>query len=297
VSRSVPALDVSWGLRPDDDTVDRVLAEIDGERPTAWERRDDGVRIFFASSDERRRAAIRLTGFDAGLACTPIAVSDEGWAERSQVSLGPVQVGRIVVSPPWQTADAGPAPSAGGESPIVILIQPSMGFGTGHHATTRLCLDLMQRCELTGARVLDVGAGSGVLALAAWRLGAREVEALDYDPDALHSAAENVALNRAESAIRLRLADLAAAPDALAALGRFDLVLANLTGAALQRHAAVLVGLATPGGALILSGLEADEEPGVRRAFEVAQGVIGDRAEEGGWVALRVTIPIGSTAR
>ncbi|MFI5177087.1 MAG: 50S ribosomal protein L11 methyltransferase [Vicinamibacterales bacterium] len=297
MSRSFPALDVSWGLRPDDDAVDRILAEIDDERATAWERHEESIRIFFVSAAARHRAAIRLTAFDAGLTCTPVDVDDEDWAERSQVSLGPVSVGRIVVAPPWRKADAAQSAPAGVASPIVILIQPSMGFGTGHHASTRLCLDLLQRRDPAGARVLDVGTGSGVLALAAWRLGAGEVEALDSDPDALHSAAENLALNAATNAVRLRLADLSAGPGTLASLGHFDLVLANLTGAVLERHAAVLLGLLTPAGALIASGLETDEEPRVRQAFEASQGVIRDRADEGGWVALGVTSPTGSIAR
>lgn len=274
-----------------------MLAEIDDQRPTAWEMHGDAVRIFFVSADARQGAASHLTSLDAGLTCTPVDVSDEAWAERSQISLGPVQAGRIVVTPPWRRDDAARMVTPAGDPPVVLLIQPSMGFGTGHHATTRLCLNLMQRRRLAGARVLDVGTGSGVLALAARQLGAHEVEAIDHDADALHSAAENLALNGAGDVVRLRLVGLDAGANALAALGRFDLVVANLTGAALQRFAAALVARVAPPGALIVSGFEADEEPGVRQSFEPAFGVFGDRLEEAGWVALALTIPTPSTAR
>ncbi len=107
-----------------------------------------------------------------------------------------------------------------------------MGFGTGHHATTRLCLRLLQELELRGARVLDVGTGSGVLALAAWKLGASDVVAIDNDPDALDNARDNIARNGAAAAIDIICDDL----DTLR-IQRADVVLANLTGAVLVRYA------------------------------------------------------------
>ena len=132
-----------------------------------------------------------------------VDVPDEEWARRSQANLTPVRIGHIVVAPPWLAPD--PVPPAYDLQPVpnrirhsadhLIVIDPSTGFGTGHHETTRLCLSLLQRIELFGRRVIDVGTGSGVLAIAAALLGASSVVALDEDPEALRNARENVARN------------------------------------------------------------------------------------------------------
>jgi len=297
VSRSFPALDVSWSTPPDDDAVERLLATIDDEHPIAVEARDDGVRIFFLSSGDRERAGIRASAHHAEVVCTPIDVPDEQWAERSQAALEPVEVGRLLITPPWREAEVRTRCDASGSPYTVILIQPSMGFGTGHHATTRLCLNLMQRRSLMGARVLDVGTGSGVLAIAAWRLGATDVVAIDSDPDALRSAEENIQLNHGEAVVQPRLADLAAAGPQLAASGLFDLVVGNLTGAVLRRYAKVMADLVAPGGCLIVSGCLAEEAAGVERAFELAELARDQRDDVDEWVALAFTSPTPSTER
>jgi ribosomal protein L11 methyltransferase len=158
-----------------------------------------------------------------------------------------------------------------------------MGFGTGHHATTRLCLELLQAIELAGRRVIDVGTGSGVLALAAFRLGASHVTAMDNDPDALQNARENIARNGAAGSIIVIEADLSAAFSDPA-----DVVVANLTGAVLQRHAAALRRMLQPGGTLIVSGFGPDEMGGVLRALGAPDA---ESRREGEWAAAMMQLP------
>ena len=137
-----------------------------------------------------------------------------------------------------------------------------MGFGTGHHATTRLCLAAMQTIDLRGKRFLDVGTGSGILAIAAERLGARST-GVDSDADAIQSARENLAHNPSDSPVSFVLADLVRDP-----LPSSDVVAANLTGALLIRSVRVILGALQPGGLAILSGLMRDERDAVCRAFD-----------------------------
>src|SRR5687767_8559394 len=173
-----PALVVS-GLS-DAELVQAALTDFD--IAAIEERSADSWRVFFQNPSDRDRASADLRARFPGLSIAPVDVADEDWAARSQANLRAVQVGRIIVAPPW-------------DAPTTIIIQPSMGFGTGHHATTRLCLAALQRLDLAGRSVLDVGTGSGVLAIAASRLGAADVTGLDDDADAIHAAWENLALN------------------------------------------------------------------------------------------------------
>jgi ribosomal protein L11 methyltransferase len=145
-----------------------------------------------------------------------------------------------------------------------------------------LCLKALQQIDLHGTRVIDVGTGSGVLAIAAAKLGATRVVGLDNDPDAIAAARNNVRRNDAE--VELRLADLARddIPDA-------DVVLANLTGAALQQSAAKLASLAR-GGTLIVSGALDEEEPDVIAAFKPWTTHV-ERDHESGWCCLVLAVP------
>jgi ribosomal protein L11 methyltransferase len=163
-----------------------------------------------------------------------------------------------------------------------------MGFGTGHHATTRLCLAGLQTLQLSGACMLDVGTGSGVLAIAARRLGARRAIGLDTDPDALEAAAGNLALNPGAE-VALVQTDVAAWLEtpgfaALRDADPVDVVAANLTGALLTRIARLLIGAVRPGGAVIVSGLLDEERDAVIAAFPAT---VGWDATEDGWVGLR----------
>jgi ribosomal protein L11 methyltransferase len=262
-----PAISIhfaSGGSVPDREARDLLLAALAEARATAIQEFDDRWIAFFATDADRDQAAAALAGSMPAIAGTEVLdVPDDDWARRSQRALTPVRVGRIVVTPPWASEpEPGEAPAE--ERTFTIVIQPSMGFGTGHHATTRLCLDLLQRIEVAGKSVLDVGTGSGVLALAAHALGARAVVAVDDDPDAIESARENLALNGVAEGIDLRLGDFRGMPKAHAG---WDIVTANLTGGLLERGAELLLTRVAPGGALIVSGVTLGEEAGVLSAF------------------------------
>jgi ribosomal protein L11 methyltransferase len=159
----------------------------------------------------------------------------------------------------------------------VIVIDPSMGFGTGHHATTRLCLELLQQIEVRDRRVIDVGTGSGVLALAAWRLGASSVAAIDNDADALQNARDNIDRNGAAGSIEVLEVDLWSV-----SLRPADIVLANLTGAVLQRQADPLTRMTAATGVLLVSGFSGDELEAIAHAFSATpRNVLGEE----GWSA------------
>ncbi len=247
-----------------------AAALLDFDTAAVHEVSDREWRVFLRDPAGRARAADALR---AWCDVSTVDVEDEDWARRSQESLKAVTVGRLVIAPPWDLP---------GDAADLIVIEPSMGFGTAHHATTRLCLRALQRLDLHGKRVLDVGTGSGVLAIAAAKLGASRVVAVDNDPDALAAADDNARRN--DVRVDLRLVDLRRAQ-----LEPADVVLANLTGALLQRSAGTLASLSR-GGILIVSGLLDDEAPAVLSAFApyISRA---DRDHESGWSSLTLTIP------
>lgn len=274
LDRNYPALLLRWPTPPTEDAQDRLLAELGEFGVTAVDEVDGATRFFFATEEARDRAADAMAGINATVICERAMISDESWAERSQASITAVRVGGLVIAPPWAV------PTDGSNT---IIIQPSMGFGTAHHESTRLCLGLLQGVPaLANRSVLDVGTGSGVLALAAQRLGAASIVAADYDPDAIESARENLELNGVVGTIDLLQLDLVD-PSALAGR-RFDLVFANLTGGVLIRFAAELAAFAVPGGTLITSGVTLEEDAAVTEALTRAGFTLTRRETEREWV-------------
>jgi ribosomal protein L11 methyltransferase len=260
-----PALDVQ-------STADVVLALVDDFSPSAVETGADAMRIFFPAADSRDAACAELRGH--GYSTIPLEVSDEDWARRSQEQLPPITIGRITVFPNPESQISNP-------DRVFLIILPSMGFGTGHHATTRLCLEALQRIDLTGAVVLDVGTGSGILAIAADLLGAAAAVGLDHDEDAIQSARDNLALNPSATHTSFEQRDLTSAP-----LPKADVITANLTGALLVRAAPALLAATHRGGTIVLSGILTEEGDAVRRAFTAAD-VIEER-QEAEWQCLRL---------
>lgn len=259
-----PALDVQC------DASDVLLALVDDFSPTAVEERDDSVRVFFANEADRDAARFPVA---AHFPVAPVDVPDEDWARRSQENLPPITIGRLTILA---------NPESQIPSPDTVVIVPSMGFGTGHHATTRLCLEALQTLDLTGSVVLDIGTGSGVLAIAAAVLGADRAVGIDNDPDAIQAARENLAHNPQARQVSFEVADLSSA--LRAGQHEADVVTANLTGALLQRAAADIERAVRSGGWIVASGILREERDAVSSAFR-ASTIVREWAEEE-WVGL-----------
>ena len=207
-------------------------------------------------------------------------VADEDWGEGWKKEFRPLDVGRVRVRPSWITE----APPPGS---VEVVLDPGMAFGTGSHPTTSLCLaalsDLL--AARPGASVLDVGTGSGILAIAARRLGAGRVAANDDDPKAVEVARENAAANGV-------VLEIVAAPAGRIA-GTFDLVVANILANTLVALAPELASKLAPRGVVLLSGILASQEDEVLRAY-VARGlapVAGGDRREGEWSLLALERP------
>ena len=270
-----------------------VLAAAVDHSPTAAQEHGDSLTIFFRDSSARDAARQALAAAFPGAVVAAREVDDEDWARRSQENLQPITVGRLTVYPSLvdlrvlRPSSEPPAPS-----PVAIVIQPSMGFGTGHHATTRLCLLALQREELAGRAVLDIGTGSGILAIAAARLGAARAVGIDHDPDAIRAARENLALNPGIGGVTFALVEFGGGGDEVRLkpdTTTGDIVLANLTGALLAREACRILASVRPGGRLIVSGLLDAEREDVAAAFKTATVVAESREDE--WVAMVLVPP------
>lgn len=199
------------------------------------------------------------------------------WLATWREDLEPVRAGRVAVVPTWLLD--GHEPTA---DEVTIALDPGLAFGSGHHATTQMCLEALQSSLRQGATVLDVGCGTGVLSIAAAKLGAGQVVAVDVDPDAVavtraNADANDVALDTAIGSVEL-IGD------------RADVVLANLLTPTLHALAVPLVSAVAPGGVLIASGVASERAEGVAAAFRAAGGGRVDRDDRDGWAALVVHV-------
>ena len=259
---------------------ERIIAELPVEC-LGVEVHDDssgtgGLTAYFGSEDEARRAARRLAGLleQSGLGARRPrvrAIADGGWVERYQASLRPFDVGVGFTIDP-----AGGGSAVAGRRSISLI--PGRAFGTGEHPTTRLCIGAVERYAGDGERWIDLGCGSGILAVVAAKCGVAEVLALDVDPEAIGVAREVVRVNGVEPRVRVTLGGAEEATP-----GCWNGVVVNISVAFLEQTAGRLRGLPLPGGIVVASGFLENERDVVSRTLGVAPLVELSRETLDGW--------------
>lgn len=249
---------------------------------------------FYLDADERGRAVLRAVGeallrhqgeaLYGSLKMTLKPVQSEDWENNWKQYYKPFRVGRrLLVCPSWEHAD-------NEEGRVLLTMDPLSSFGTGSHATTRLCMEQLDALDLDGSAVLDVGCGSGILACTALLLGGGHALACDIEENAMTATAENMAKNGiAPARYQTRRGDLLSDPALRAELGEkgpYGVILANIVADVLIAMAAYLPGWLAPGGTLILSGIISEREDEVRAAY-APTGLRLERAERrDGWSML-----------
>ena len=248
------------------------------------------LRAFFPAEASALLLADRLRAYLEGLRTLGFAarddtrlapVTDPGWAVAWRDHFRPRAVGeRLLIAPPWD------APAVGDR--ITIAIEPGRAFGTGQHGSTVGCLAMLERIveRRRVAWALDLGTGSGILAIAAARLGIARILAIDSDPDAVANARANVALNGVGSHVSCAVGDLAAL-----AVEPAPLVLANILAATHARFAHVYRGLVIPGGLLVLGGMLETEADRTAEALEGVGFAAGQTLIHEGWATLELIRP------
>lgn len=266
--------------------------------------------VYFGAGTDLQPLIAKLAVIGEGLVLGTGEVEEEPWVERQERSRKPLRIGRSFLILPWVRereegdaagrfaaapavpafartkggrTDAASSACAPNEARAVLVIPPRRAFGTGEHATTRHCLELLESTPVRGRAALDVGTGSGILAMAAALLGASFVMAIDNDAEAVEIAHETLLLNGLRSQIDLRLGDLSIVA------GRFPVILANIHAGALEASAAVLAALQAAGDVLILSGFSPDEAPSLTSLYARLGYAEEARLESGEWAALRLT--------
>jgi ribosomal protein L11 methyltransferase len=247
-----------------------IFGEPGAEPLPAW--RHQRISALFPHDAEARaaiRAALAALGLDAEprVALQPVAERD--WVRATQQQFVPIQIGpRLWIVPSWC---APPDPRA-----VNLILDPGLAFGTGSHPTTWQCLRWLDANLSAGASVLDYGCGSGVLAIAAKRLGAGQVAAVDIDPAALEATRANAAANAADIAV--------ASPDSVPP-GPYSVVLANILAAPLRLLAPLLASYAAAGGRIVLAGILTEQTADVAAAY-AAWFDLAPASEKDGWICL-----------
>jgi ribosomal protein L11 methyltransferase len=267
-----------------------LVALLDG-RGCEGASESDGYTSLYWESDSWNEDALEALKTGLGRLGDPAAeatievseIPDQDWNATWAASLQPVRLGsRILIRQSWNEA---PAPEGG----FALVVDPKRAFGTGYHATTQLIAEWLPELVRGGERVLDLGTGSGILAMIALRLGAGCAIGIDNGPEAIVCAREYAAVNGFGAELDLRVAGLGE----WHASG-FDLVLANLDRKTLLPNFAILHGYAAPHARLLISGLLRDDYAEVCAALSEAGWQVAERRDRDEWMALELKIGIGA---
>lgn len=239
-----------------------------------------------SASDERRSQidlGVRLVAHVSPISPLEERVLEEQeWQSSWKQHFHVLQVGkRTVIRPTWQDY----IPKA---SEVVVALDPGMAFGTGHHPTTRMCLELLEVLVAPGMSVLDVGCGSGILSIAAAKLGAGRVLGVEIDPVAVRAARENVRENRVGRVVRIVRGSL---PHPGVKPRSYDLSVANISVKVVSELAPELAEAVRPGGKIIASGIIHDRKEVVEQALVDSGGVLEQTEADGDWMTLVFSIP------
>ena len=233
------------------------------------------------SSDTLSFLKERFTTLGIDAKITISGVNEEDWANSWKAYYKPIEIGeRIVIVPAWEKYDA-PADK------LVVRMDPGMAFGTGSHETTRLVIGLLEKYIKDGQRVLDVGCGSGILAICAAKLGARECKAYDIDPVAVKVARENVKDAGLSARVSCDTSDLLRGVDRTG--GAYDVICANIVADIIIRMTPDVGQLMGENTVILASGIICERADDVIECFEEHGLYVVERIEENGWCALAVS--------
>jgi ribosomal protein L11 methyltransferase len=251
-------------------SAERAVFAEPGADVAAWPR--CRVSALFPDTHDAARAldeALAASGIGALAAASVDRVEDADWVALTQRQFAPIRAGaRLWIVPTWHAA---PEPSA-----VNVVLDPGAAFGTGSHPTTRLCLAWLEQTVRPGDSVLDYGCGSGILAIAAMKLGAARARAVDIDPQALEAARYNASRNHVDVEVI----------DAQRTLeGGARVTVANILANPLRMLAPIIASHTQPGGSIALSGILADQAAEVARAY-APWAALAVAAVEGDWILL-----------